>query len=195
MTKISYPTEKFYMGYPVFIVMTTDENGEVLLSTMSSSYSLRDKFIMGAAKEGNTAQHLIVGQKLSINFLSGEQGLFSDIGGMSRRVRMTEFIEAGGKISLQNDVPTFENAPLTLIGEVGQIVEDELYFHLFIKIEQRLIENSLLKEGKIDWTRFCPLEYVGDGKRRHYKKVEQAYKNDGDYLKANRTSKRQAHLS
>ncbi|MCL2113529.1 MAG: flavin reductase [Streptococcaceae bacterium] len=183
MVKVDYPTEKFYPGYPVFIVMTKGENNEILTTTMSSSYTLRDTLVLGMSKDGNTAQHLEIGKKLSANFLHGEQGLFSDIGGMSRRIRQQKLSEAGAIIEEVYDVPTLRQAPLTLICKVMNRIEDDKYFHFFVTIEQRLIEEELLKDDKIDWTKFLPLEYMGDGKQRHYKTVSADYKNDGDYLR------------
>lgn len=183
MVKIDYPTEKFYPGYPVFIVMTKDENNEILATTMSSSYTLRDTLVLGMAKEGNTAQHLEIGKSLSANFLHEGQGLLSDIGGISRRIRHQKLNEAGAVIEEVDEVPTLKQAPLTFIGKVINRIEDDKYFHFFVKIEQRLIEEELLEVDKINWTKFLPLEYMGDGKQRHYKTVTVDYKNDGDYLR------------
>lgn len=74
MGKIEYETSKFYPGYPVFVLMTKIEN-EVFMTTLSSSYTLRNQLITGMGKDGRTASNLAIGQQISVNYLTKNRKL------------------------------------------------------------------------------------------------------------------------
>lgn len=58
----------FYYDFPVFLVTTTDNsNGNINVSSVSSSISLGDKIIIGVTKGSKTCSNLLSGSDVVIN--------------------------------------------------------------------------------------------------------------------------------
>ncbi|MDR1605861.1 MAG: flavin reductase [Streptococcaceae bacterium] len=175
-------TQKFYMGFPVFILTLFDESEDILSTTLSSAYSLGDQLVIGMSRAGHTAQKIKVGTRLAANFLSDEDQLLSDIAGfIPARRRSSLLAETGVKFEVFDSVPYLPNSLITVIAEVTQIVTDERYQHLFLTIESRLLANE-----QTDFQTFNPLLYVGDDKIRYYKKTTQDLAKSGSTLRKTR---------
>ncbi|MFC4652296.1 hypothetical protein ACFO26_05180 [Lactococcus nasutitermitis] len=191
MTKIKFDSPMFYAGFPVFIALTKlSKTGEILATTYSSSYMLNDRLVMGIGADGQTASELTEGTKLSINYLSENDGLLSDIAGLvSRRTKLSNLTEQGAILTEIDDVPILENGLLSIIGKIDKILEIDGVKHLFVKITERYISDSLVKNDNIDWGNFDSLEYFGAGKERIYKSVKSDITAKGGFLKASRKRK------
>ena len=169
------------------------DNEEVLATTYSSSYLLDDMMMLGARKQGHTAQALKVGSKISVNYLFEKDGVFSDIAGMaSYRVKLKQLKDAGAVIEEVGETPTLANAALTLIGTIEQIIQtDDAPEHFLIRIEERLVDETLLLEsGKIDWSKFDSLIYYGAQKDRIYKGVTAENRMKASFLREHNMNKR-----
>lgn len=163
----AFKTKKFYMGFPVFIISMINESRELFVTTMSSSYSLGDKLVIGMSREGHTAKQIKIGTRLAANYLSDKDQICSDISGfVSSRRRIELLNKQGAHFSLFDDVPYMNESLISVIAKVTQIVTDEHYLHLFLTIENRLIDNE-----NLNFENFNPLLYVGDEKMRYYKKT------------------------
>jgi len=192
MAKIKIDSAMFYPGYPVFIVLTKAADDEILATTYSSSFTLNDFLVLGVGATGQTAAFLEIGSRLSINFLGGNEGILSDIGGLvSRRTKLQSLIEAGAELAEFEEVPILENGLLTLIGRIEKVVElessDDPIKLIYVRVEHRLLNEKLaIADDKVDWANFQALEYFGAGKERVYKTVKSDLKTKGAYLKENR---------
>lgn len=177
----------FYTGFPVFIALTKEQdkqNNKVFAATYSSSYILENQLVMGVGMNGQMASHLTIGTRLSINYLTEKDGLLSDIGGLSsQRTRVVDLIKGGAILSEFDRVSILENGLLTVIGKIEQIITRDGINHLFISITNRLISDTLIENDEIEWTKFSPLEYIGNEKRRYYKTLDNSYIDKGHYLK------------
>ncbi|GAB2023853.1 flavin reductase family protein [Pseudolactococcus yaeyamensis] len=166
------------MGFPVFLLSLTGESDELLVTTLSSSYSLGDKLVIGMSKAGNTAKQIKVGTRLAVNFLADKEQLISDIAGFVNSHQREELLaKNGANFSVFNGVTYLEEALISIIAKVIQIVTDEHYLHVFLTIESRLIASD-----DIDFQTFHPLLYVGDDKIRYYKKTTNNIAKSGSML-------------
>ena len=187
MTKTNYISDKFYLGYPVLIVLVRTAAGGVFARTITSSYALDDALFLGFGKDGTTTTALSVGAQLSVNVVSGEQGLFSDIAGAIPADRkLSALVEAGATIATaDNGTPYLLESPLSLICSVEEIRERGDYLHLTAKVNARLLDEGLLTaDGSVDWQGYNPLIYMGDANNdAFYKKLSAEPTQVGHYLK------------
>ncbi|URZ86903.1 flavin reductase [Floricoccus penangensis] len=187
-----YKTEKLYFGFPVFVVSMKNNSEETLMTTISSSYSLRDLLVVGMSKISHTAVEIEVGSKLAFSYLRDDQGLLSDIcGWVATRDKAETMAEAGFTFSEFEGIPYLSDCLVTIIGRVTQIVEMEYDFHYFIEIEDRLINEDYLDEkGRFQYSAYNPMIYLGDGKRRVYKKTGTDIVPSAAYLKEYKKAQR-----
>lgn len=187
MKKEKFDSELFYVGFPVFIALVKGENDEILATTYSSSYMLENQLIMGVSAEGNTATHLQVGTKLSVNYLDADSGILADIAGLiSHRTRLSVLTEMGAQLTEVDGIPLLENGSVSIIGEVNKVVNHEGINHLFITITDRFVDEELLVDGKVFWENMSALEYFGAKTDRFYKAVSSDKKKKGQFLKESR---------
>jgi flavin reductase (DIM6/NTAB) family NADH-FMN oxidoreductase RutF len=193
MAKITLEGKTFYPGYPVYITMLKDADGEILCPTHSSSFSVGNRLILGMAVENETStfSQVKVGTRLSVNYLSAEQGILFDVCGFSRRGRLSDLADAGGVISEIDDVPTLENVPLTVIGAVEKIENFRGLYTMFIHVETRLIDERLVNSDEsVKWLDYSTLEYYGAQKERLYGPSNPSMMAKGQYLKEARRKAR-----
>ena len=187
MTKERFDSEMFYAGFPVFITLVKIGTEQILATTYSSSYMLDNWLVIGTGADGNTASHLKVGTKLSVNYLDAENGILADVAGLvSSRTRLSVLTEMGAELTEIDEIPILENGSVSIIGQIEKVVSMDGINHLFIKITDRFIDKSLLTDGKIDWGNMSALEYFGAQTERFYKAVSSDKKKKGQFLKESR---------
>ncbi|MDR0298435.1 MAG: flavin reductase family protein [Streptococcaceae bacterium] len=185
MAKREIRSDKFYLGYPVLIVLATAASGELLARTITSSYTLDDAIFMGFGKDGNFAEVLKVGQRLSVNIVSSQQGLLSDIAGaFPREKKLSALTDAGARLTENDGVPLLENTPLSLICQLTEVHEIGDYVHVSAKISTRLLDDKLISADSVNWPAYQPLIYMGDRNNRAvYKQLGADATPVGSFLK------------
>lgn len=180
-----FDTTKLYLGFPVYIISTTDREDNILVATMSSSYTLGDILIIGMSKLGHTAQQLTIDDKIAVNYLSSEQGLLADVAGFSSgEDNKIKAADLQTDFQFHNTIPYLSNSMVTLFATITQIVEDENYYHMFLKIDSRMVNENLLNDReKLIYKKIDPLLYLGDGARRAYKSTKENITFSGSFLK------------
>ena len=171
----TYQTSKLYLGGAVYIVSTTDKNNNILVSTMSSSYSLGNILVMGMSKAGNTAKHIQIGDSIALNYLFDYQQALSNIAGYSSgNENVNKSKELNIEFAFHHNTPYIRESMIAIIAKVDNIVEDENYLHFFLKVDKRLVNEKILSdEEKIVHAELKPLIYLGDELKRVYKKTDE----------------------
>jgi len=73
MTHLTIEPSILYVGTPVALLSTTNEDGTINLAPMSSAWALGDVVVLGVGAPGQTAQNLLERPELVINYPSPEQ--------------------------------------------------------------------------------------------------------------------------
>lgn len=185
--KIVFKTSKFYPCYPIFIISYYNENQEVQIATSSSSYTLNNTFVLGAGKDSSFSSFIECNSDFSINFLNRNYMAAIEAGGfLSYRRGDAKTNESGLTFAPCNkiDAPYLKESDLVFECRKESIITDSLGFchHVIARIEERMCEEFLLKDGIFQYSLLDIPLYEGDTYRRVYRFMDNQVVKGGAYL-------------
>lgn len=165
---VPYDTEKFYYGFPVYILAYPDEAVGVGITTGSSSYSLGQMVMIGCDSTTHAARSIKHGGVCSLNLFGAEaMGLFEYAGTVSGGNKLADARVAS---SDHDGIPVLDDSQMSLLCRVLEATEDGSYTHFRCEIIQRLVDPALIDEhGRFRYEDLRTVEYVGDARRRIYR--------------------------
>lgn len=172
MKKI-FNTSKFYPCYPVFIIAYYNDNQDVYISTMSSSYTLGNMLALGIGTNSSFSKSASQGKAFSINFLDRSQMNAIELGGYISNNISKEKTKLSNLTFSHNDelgTPHINEAALVLECQIESISPfGESYLQIIASIKNRLCEDYLLKEDVFQYEKLDIPLYEGDAKKRVYR--------------------------
>ncbi len=165
---VPYDTEKFYYGFPVYILAYPDEAVGVGITTGSSSYSLGQMVMIGCDSTTHAARSIKDSGVCSLNLFGAEaMGLFEYAGTVSGGNKLADARVAS---SDHDGIPVLDDSQMSLLCRVLEATEDGSYTHFRCEIIQRLVDPALIDEhGRFRYEDLRTVEYVGDARRRIYR--------------------------
>ena len=154
--KVKFKTDKFYPCYPIFIVSCYDSDGRIKLTTLSSSYTLGNTFVLGIAHiDSYLSKRMEQPCAFCVNFLSSKHLYAIEQAGMMSNNTQTKKTEKTGLTFGKSDVieaPFIHEASLVIecekLNNETQIVNG--IKHVIAHICGYLCEDELL-----DANHFC----------------------------------------
>lgn len=172
MKKLNFNTEKFYYGFPVYLLGYKDSNYGYNFSTMSSSYTLGDMVVVGMFKYGNALKEIRKHKSFTINLPTKSQLEAIEVGAKNSgkdKFNIIEHLEY--TISNKVNAPIIKQSMVTIecaVISINEPDEFENFVNITAKIKGRLINSNLLKDGKIDENLFSPVIFMADQYNRFF---------------------------
>ena len=124
---IPYDTEKFYYGFPVYILAYPDEEVGVGITTGSSSYSLGQMVMIGCDSTTHAARSIKRSGVCSLNLFGAEaMGLFEYAGTVSGGNKLAD---AHIPSSDHDGIPVLDDSQMSLVCRVLEATDDGTYTH------------------------------------------------------------------
>lgn len=151
--KVHIDTKKFYPCYPVFIVSYYGKDGKPKVTTLSSSYSLANLFVMGMHFDSYLAECIDRGENFCINFLSKRYMRSIERAGLTSNHRCatkTEDTRLTFSKSKTNNAPYINEASVIFVCRTRKDLTNNMdAFKLVVSdIQERLCGKDMLLEGK-----------------------------------------------
>ena len=127
---VPYDTEKFYYGFPVYILAYPDEEVGVGITTGSSSYSLGQMVMIGCDSTTHAARSIKRSGVCSLNLFGAEaMGLFEYAGTISGGDKLSDAHVAS---SNYDGIPVLDDSQMSLVCRVLEATDDGTYTRSFV---------------------------------------------------------------
>ena len=178
MEKINVNYEKMYYGFPVILISFFDKNGVPNVTTLSSSYSLKDMVVLGFSSKGYAINQIKEARDFVINI--PDSSLRKEIsfcgtksGHEVQKFDATELTYSKSKII---NAPIIEECPITIECTLTDVIEKDAYAgitNILGIIKGRLISKEYLDdENRLKISKFDNLLYFGDGINKGYRYIK-----------------------
>ena len=164
-----FETTKLYFGFPVVILGYEDSNWGHNITTISSSYTLKDTLVIGIYKKGNAVKQIMETNRFSINIPDKRlEKQFIEAGSSSGTDKLKS---TGLKHIIQKDynVPILTDCMLSMVCEVQKMEEYGNFVHIIADIKERYLSQKFIKDNKMDVSGFNPVYFMGDEHERFYR--------------------------
>ena len=180
---VPYETEKFYYGFPVYILAYPDEAVGVGITTGSSSYSLGQMVMIGCDSTTNAARSIKRSGVCSLNLFGAEaMGLFEYAGTVSGGDKLRD---AQVPSSDHDGIPVLDSSQMSLLCRVLEATDDGTYTHFRCEITGRLVDSALIDDrGRFRYEDLRTVEYVGDARRRIYRYFSDRVERFGTFVRS-----------
>lgn len=171
--KKSFISNKFYYGFPIFILGYKDQQFGYNITTCSSSYSLGNMMVVGLFKGSNAARQISEAREFTLNLPTEEMMLTLEQAGFSSSQDKLSLLGLKHSPADRVDAPLLDACPVSIECQVDHIQEYSSYLNFTARIVHRWVEESLLdwKDG-FKSPDFHPIQYMGDGKERFYRYMD-----------------------
>ncbi|UNK16257.1 flavin reductase family protein [Paenibacillus sp. N3/727] len=176
-SKVDY--EKMYYGFPVILISFYDKNGVPNVTTLSSSYSLKDMVVLGFNTKGYAINEIIHVKDFVINV--PDRSLVQEINfcGSKSGFECSKFDEANltpVKSPLVN-APVIQECPIAIECTLTDVIERDQYqgiTNVLAAVKGRYVAKEYLDhEGRLQPSMLNNILYVGDGVNRGYRYMEE----------------------
>ncbi len=175
MEKISVNLEKLYYGFPVVLISFYDQNGVPNVTTVSSTYTLKNMMMVGLSSKGFAAQQIKEVKDFVINLpmrtMEQEIGICgSHSGRVANKFDLAMLTPV--KSSIVN-APIIGECPIAIECTLKDVIESDHFgglTNLMAEIKGRSADEGYLSaEGGLELSRLDPIHYYGDGKTKGFK--------------------------
>ena len=186
--KRTLETSKFYPCYPIFILAYYSEKGEPLISTMSSSYSLVNKVVLGIGTKSYFIKNIAKNTDFTINFVDSNHLRAIETGGlMSNNIVEDKTLKSNLSFSNSDiiNAPYINEASLIFECKVETTLSsaEDQFVTIFAKIVNRLCEDYLVVNNIFQYQKLDIPLFGGDAKSRGYRFMSDIYSKIGSYRK------------
>jgi flavin reductase (DIM6/NTAB) family NADH-FMN oxidoreductase RutF len=175
MEKVRVEFEKMYYGFPVVLVSFYDQDGVPNVTTISSTYTLKDMMVLGLSSKGYAAKQIKEVKDFVINI--PDRVLESEISFCGSHtghdVRKFDLVSLTPVLSSVINAPHIKECPISIECTLTDVIEKD-YFggitNIMAKIKGRIVaKDYLTADGGLDTAPLKPVIYYGDGKTRGFK--------------------------
>lgn len=181
MEKINVNYEKLYYGFPIILVSFYDKNGVANVTTLSSSYTLKDMVVLGFSSKGYAINQIKEACDFVINIpdssLRKEVSFCGTKSG--HEIQKFDAVKLTPVKSSIINAPIIEECPVAIECTLTDIIEKDAYkgiTNILGTIKGRLISTEYLNtDDRLNFSKFDNLLYFGDGVNKGYRymKTEQ----------------------
>ncbi|WP_238885487.1 flavin reductase family protein [Clostridium sp. YIM B02551] len=175
MEKISVNYPKMYYGFPVILISFYDKNGVPNVTTLSSSYTLKDMVVLGFSSKGYAINQIKEVKDFVINI--PDTSLVKDVNfcGRNSGFEVNKF-ESSNLTPVKSKVvnaPIIDECPIAIECTLTDVIERDYYdgvTNILANIKGRAIAKDYLdEEGQLKLMKVDNLIYIADGVNRGYR--------------------------
>ncbi|AXQ78164.1 flavin reductase family protein [Streptococcus chenjunshii] len=167
-------TEKFYYGFPIFIIGYKDERFGYNITTASSSYSLGDMVVVGLFKGNNAAHQIRKYRSFTVNIPEKEEASVMEQAGFMTTQDKLSLLSVKYSQAATIDAPLLAACRVNIECQVEDIQDWKHYVNFTARITKRWADESLLNEdAHFKSAGFHPMIYMGDGEKRIYRYLDE----------------------
>lgn len=178
MKKVKVNYEKLYYGFPVILVSYYDKDGTPNVTTITSSYTLKDMVALGFISRGYAINQIKEVSDFVINLADSKLVQEVEFCGKNSGIDCKKF-ESLNLTPIRSDVvnaPIIDECPLSIECTLTDVLESENYkgiTNILARIKGRVVSESYLDEkGRIKTSEFNDIIYIGDGVNRRYRYIK-----------------------
>jgi flavin reductase (DIM6/NTAB) family NADH-FMN oxidoreductase RutF len=175
MEKINVDYEKMYYGFPVILISFYDKNGVPNVTTLSSSYTLKDMVVLGFSSKGYAINQIKEVRDFVINIPDSSLRKEINFCGTKSGHEIQKF-DAIKLTPVKSEIinaPIIEECPIAIECTLTDIIERDIYkdiTNILGTIKGRLISKEYLdNENRLNISKFDNLLYFGDGVKKGYR--------------------------
>lgn len=175
MKKINVNYEKMYYGFPVILISFYDKNGVPNVTTLSSSYTLKDMVVLGFSSKGYAINQIKEVRDFVINIPDSSLRKEVSFCGTQSGHEIQKF-DAVNLTPVKSSIinaPIIEECPIAIECTLTDIIEKDAYkgiTNILGTIKGRLISNEYLNaDDRLNFSKFDNLLYFGDGVNKGYR--------------------------
>lgn len=178
MEKTRVDLEKLYYGFPVVLISFYDENGVPNVTTVSSTYTLKDMMVVGLSSKGYAVQQIKQVKDFVVNIPNAALEQAIGICG-SHTGREHNKFELAQLTPVQSPVvhaPVIRECPIAIECSLTEVIERDIFAgitNLLAQIKGRCAAGDYLAStGGLHLSKIHPVSYFGDGKAKSFKFTE-----------------------
>ncbi|OOM10590.1 flavin reductase family protein [Clostridium saccharobutylicum] len=175
MKKINVNYEKMYYGFPIILISFYDKNGVPNVTTLSSSYTLKDMVVLGFSSKGYAINQIKEVRDFVINIPDSSLKKEASFCGTKSGHEIQKF-DAVNLTPVKSSIinaPIIEECPISIECTLTDIIEKDAYkgvTNILGTIKGRLISNEYLNaDDTLNLSKFDNLLYFGDGVNKGYR--------------------------
>ncbi len=184
MEKVRVNYEKMYYGFPIILVSYYDEIGVPNITTLSSSFTLKNMICLGFGSKGYALNQIKKVKDFAINIPDRSIMKGIDISGSYSGIDTNKF-EKSGFTSVKSDIinaPLIKECPISIECTFADIMEKDFYKGYTVvlaEIKGRCISTELISnDNQLRYSSVDPVLYVGNGEKCVYRYTEKNSMND-----------------
>lgn len=175
MDKVRVNYEKMYYGFPVILISYYDKEGNANITTLSSSYTLKDMVMLGFSSKGYAISQIKEVSDFVINIADSILMEEINICGKNTGAECMKFDKAN-LTPIPSEVinaPIIAECPISIECTLTDIIESDNYkgiTNVLATIKGRLVAESKLDEnGRMKLSELNNIFYFNDGVNRGFK--------------------------
>lgn len=175
MKKINVDFEKMYYGFPVILISFYDKNGVPNVTTLSSSYTLKDMVVLGFSNTSYALNEIKDVHDFVINIPDSSLKKQINFCGTKSGYEIQKF-DAANLTPVKSEIinaPIIEECPIAIECTLTDVIERDAYkgiTNILGIIKGRLISKEYLDaENRLEFSKFDNLLYFGDGVNKGYR--------------------------
>jgi len=178
MKKVNVNYEKLYYGFPVVLVSYYDTDGTPNVTTVSSSYTLKDMMALGFSSKGYGIKRIKEVSDFVVNIVDSSMEEAVNVCGGNTGAECKKF-DSIGLTPIASEVihaPVIKECPISIECSLTDVIESENHIgitNILAKIKGRLVaEEYLNRQGRLNVSAFDNILYMGDGVSRGFRNIK-----------------------
>lgn len=184
MEKVRVDYGKMYYGFPIILVSYYDEIKVPNITTISSSFTLKNMICLGFGSKGYAINQIKRVKDFVINVPDRSLMRGIEIGGNYSGIDTNKF-EKSGFTPIKSDIinaPLIKECPISIECTLADVIEKDYhngYTVVLAEIKGRCISTELISEDKqLKYSSVDPVIYVGNSEKCVYRYTEKNSMND-----------------
>lgn len=178
MKKVNVNYEKLYYGFPVVLVSYYDTDGTPNVTTVSSSYTLKDMMALGFSSKGYGIKRIKEVSDFAVNIVDSSMEEAVNFCGGKTGAECKKF-DSIGLTPIASEIihaPVIKECPISIECSLTDVIESENHIgitNILAKIKGRLVAEEYLNgEGRLNVSAFDDILYIGDGASRGFRNMK-----------------------
>ncbi|MEK5028490.1 flavin reductase family protein [Paenibacillus sp. FSL M7-1046] len=178
MDKVAVNYEKMYYGFPVILVSFYDVNGLPNVTTISSSYTLKDMVVLGFSSKGYAINQIKEVHDFVINVPDRSMMDAISYCGANSGHELSKFdnLNLTHVKSQSVNAPIIRECPIAIECTLTDVIERDQFkgiTNILAQIKGRYVAQDYLNdEGGLQSSEFDNVLYIGDGRKKSFRYLQ-----------------------
>lgn len=178
MEKVAVNYEKMYYGFPVILVSFYDVNGLPNVTTISSSYTLKDMVVLGFSSKGYAVNQIKEVRDFVINVPDRSMMEAISYCGTNTGYDLSKFdnVNLTQVKSHTVNAPMIQECPIAIECTLTDIIERDQFkgiTNIMALIKGRYVAKEYLNDdGGLQSSEFDNVLYIGDGRQKSFRYLQ-----------------------